>query len=100
MPDLQPYTYGYSNPESETDETGEGIIGCIQCVYDMVKCSDAIDECRRNAPECDTEKGTGMGKGMAGVGAENLYACAEKNPCIGKMLKKCISCGFMSGGAR
>jgi hypothetical protein len=96
--DLQPYTYAYNNPEFDTDPTGEGIIGCVICMYYLVKCADAIDDCRKKAPPCDPEKGTGMGKGLGGVGAENLYACADENPCIEKMLRRCISCGFMSSG--
>ena len=31
--ELQAYAYAYNNPQSETDETGEGILGCIVCTY-------------------------------------------------------------------
>jgi len=68
------------------------------CAYYMVKCADQIEDCRRKAPPCDEENGTGMGKGLAESVAENLIACAKENKCIEKMLKRCVSCGFMSQG--
>jgi len=95
IPEPLPYGYTYNNPLGDTDESGEGVIGCVICVYYMFKCGDDIADCRAHQPAY--EEGTGASS-MAGVSFANIEECAKTHPCVAKMLKSCVSCGFVSHG--